>query len=131
MTKSPHTPGPTWIDDDGCIAAGKGDNYVTIADPHCSNLAVPENECPTVANAGLLCAAYNAFDSAARKLGLDAIEFAESMQDSKLSDVIDALERTSFLLRRISEGDHHAFENAAEAADAAYLILAKVNGGPE
>ena len=26
-----HTPGPWWVDDDGCIAAGSGESYVTVA----------------------------------------------------------------------------------------------------
>ena len=30
-----HTPLPWWIDDDGFIAAGSGDDYQTVADPHC------------------------------------------------------------------------------------------------
>jgi hypothetical protein len=35
MTDSVHTPLPWWIDDDGFIAAGSGDDYQTVADPHC------------------------------------------------------------------------------------------------
>lgn len=31
-----HTPTPYWIDDDGFIAAGAGESYLTIADTHCS-----------------------------------------------------------------------------------------------
>jgi hypothetical protein len=39
QNKSPpdHTPAPWWRDDDGFIAAGNGDTYVTIADFDCSN----------------------------------------------------------------------------------------------
>jgi len=32
-----HTSGPYWRDDDGFIAAGSGDTYVTLADFDCSN----------------------------------------------------------------------------------------------
>jgi hypothetical protein len=37
LNKSPpqHTPVPYWVDDDGFIAAGHGDDYQTVADPHC------------------------------------------------------------------------------------------------
>lgn len=34
---TPHTPGPWWRDDDGFLAAGSGDTYVTIADFDCSD----------------------------------------------------------------------------------------------
>ena len=30
-----HTPGPWWPDDNGCLAAGSGDTYVTVADFNC------------------------------------------------------------------------------------------------
>lgn len=29
-----HTPGPWWVDDNGCVAAGHGDTYETIAIMH-------------------------------------------------------------------------------------------------
>jgi hypothetical protein len=32
-----HTPAPWWRDDDGFIAAGNGETYVTIADADCSS----------------------------------------------------------------------------------------------
>ena len=35
MTGTAHTPLPWWIDDDGFIASGSGDDYQTVADPHC------------------------------------------------------------------------------------------------
>ena len=92
MSQLIHTPGPVWIDDDGCIAAGTGDEYVTIADPHCGDLNLPENGRTMVANKRLLAAAYNAFDSAARKLGLNAVEFAERVADGGIADLVDALE---------------------------------------
>jgi len=40
-------------------------------------------------------------------------------------DLLSALERTSFLLRRIHEGDHHALANALDAAADADAIIAK------
>lgn len=39
-----HTPGPWWRDDDGFIAAGSGESYVTIADFDCSDLDFDERE---------------------------------------------------------------------------------------
>ena len=30
-----HSPTPYWIDDDGCIASGSGETYITVADVYC------------------------------------------------------------------------------------------------
>jgi hypothetical protein len=60
---------------------------------------------------------------------LNAVEFAERMQDGGTADLSNAVERITFLLRRIHEGDHKALENALEAAMEAEAILAKVKGG--
>jgi hypothetical protein len=43
-------------------------------------------------NARLLRAAYNAFDSAARKLGINAVEFAERMQDGGIAELVESLD---------------------------------------
>lgn len=49
-----HTPGPWWRDDDGFIASGSGDTYLTVASPNCSNdIDIDERE----ANANLIAAA--------------------------------------------------------------------------
>ena len=40
------------------------------------------------------------------------------------------LERASFLLRRIHEGDHKALRNALDAAAAADALIAKVTANP-
>ena len=37
-----HTPGPWWRDEDGFVAAGYGDSYVTIASFDCSNDLDPD-----------------------------------------------------------------------------------------
>jgi len=42
-------------------------------------------------NARLLIAAYNAFDSAARKLGVNAVELAERMADGELARLIEGV----------------------------------------
>ena len=40
-----HTKGPWWRDDDGFIAAGSGDTYVTVADFDCgSDIDIAERE---------------------------------------------------------------------------------------
>ncbi len=48
-----HTQGPWWRDDEGFIAAGSGETYVTIADGDCSDLDIDERE----ANKRLIAAA--------------------------------------------------------------------------
>ena len=53
QTAASHTPGPWWRDDDGFIAAGTSDNYVTVASPNCSAMDIDERE----ANARLIAAA--------------------------------------------------------------------------
>lgn len=58
-----HTPGPWWVDDDGYVAAGSGDNYVTIAEGLGANDDVDEiaaNLCLLSAAPELLQAAKNA-----------------------------------------------------------------------
>jgi DNA-binding transcriptional regulator YiaG len=49
----------------------------------------------TMGNARLLVAAYNAFDSAARKLGINAVVLAERMESGGLAELVEAQGRTS------------------------------------
>ena len=63
-----HTPGPWWIDDDGFVASGNGETYVTVADPHCNNQDIDERE----ANARLIAKAPDL--KAALAWALDQIE---------------------------------------------------------
>lgn len=44
---------------------------------------------------------------------------------------VESLDRCAFLLRRISEGDHNALENARAASDEAAALLREVRGRPE
>lgn len=58
-------------------------------------------------NARLLAAAYNAFDSAAKILGLNAVEMAERMEDGVLlAELLDnadcILHHTSYLAKLLS-----------------------------
>lgn len=49
-----HTPGPWWRDDDGFIASGSDETYITVASPNCSeDIDIDERE----ANARLIAAA--------------------------------------------------------------------------
>jgi hypothetical protein len=75
-----------------------------------------------------MAAAYNAIDSAAKKLRIKTGEFVERMQDAQIVDLMKALERTSLVLRRINDGDHYAFKNALDVSIAADAILAEVTG---
>lgn len=55
-----HTPGPWWRDDDGFIASGHGDTYVTVADANCNiSIDIAERE----ANTTLIAAAPDMFDA--------------------------------------------------------------------
>ncbi len=44
----------------------------------------------TMGNARLLISAYNAFDAAARRLGVNAVELAEGMADGELAELVKA-----------------------------------------
>jgi len=51
-----HTELPWWVDDDGFVASGSGDTYVTVAETHCTNdLDTGEMD----ANAEFICLAVN------------------------------------------------------------------------
>lgn len=69
-----HTPGPWWIDDDGFVASGNGETYVTVADSHCNNQDIDERE----ANARLIAAAPALLTALAELVG--ALE-ADEMDD--------------------------------------------------
>ena len=78
MSKLIHTPGPCRRHRNGAeIAVGK--EIIALC-------------CSTEANGRLLAAAYNAFDSAARKLGCNAVEMAERMQGGGIADLVVAFE---------------------------------------
>jgi hypothetical protein len=56
-----HTSGPWWVDDDGFVASGSGDDYKTIADPRC--MEPRGNEAEIDANADLIAAAPDLLDA--------------------------------------------------------------------
>ena len=66
----------------------------------------------------LLAAAYNAFDSAARKLGCNAVELAEAMQDGAL--LAEVLGNADLILCHTPNPDRAAFDKAT-----AILVNAK------
>ena len=72
-----HTPGPV-IATGGTIQVDSPPHFIAIVGHARSRHRGPK------ANARLLAAAYNAFDSAAKNLGINAVEFAERMQESGL-----------------------------------------------
>jgi hypothetical protein len=72
FTFSPHEDGRPIVED------GKAVAYV-------------EEDAPPMTGE-VLAAAYNAFDSAAKKLGVSAVELAEAIQDGQIADLIRALQ---------------------------------------
>ena len=87
-------------------------------------------------DARLLAAAYNAFDSAAQRLGLNAVEFAERMAEDGITELVDALQAAHREIRALRDGInvrsrnmHEAKVGATYASESAILgILAKVRG---
>jgi hypothetical protein len=118
MTKPIHTPGPLRL-----LYAARSISIIrsgfveTIARCEMESTR-PMDE--TGANARLLAAAYNAFDSAARALGCNAVQLAEAMQEGVL--LAEILGNADAILYHTPHLDKEAF-GRVEAA------LAKVKGG--
>jgi hypothetical protein len=74
----------------------------------------------------LLAAAYNAFDSAGRRLGINAVELAEQMQNGGIAELCEVLAKL------LGDADHimyHTPHLEADYFDQARAALAKVKGG--
>lgn len=86
MTQPIHTSGPLHI------KSGNAEPYIKAKDG-LSVAMLPFSRSSEVreANSRLLTASYNAFDSAAQELGLNAVEFAERMQDGGIAELFDLL----------------------------------------
>lgn len=121
MTQRIHTPGPLHINGQNILTH---ETEIGIAKVY-GNIGQPRE-----ANARLLGAAYNAFDSAANKLGCNAVELAERMADGGIAELVETL--------RLFEESRTAFEHANDAASEMIYakavernrgILAKVTGG--
>lgn len=83
MTEQKHTPGPlTYNNKDGQIQSHDGKRLA-------KTLWLLTDSCD--ANGELLAATYNAFDSAAKRLSLNAIDLAEQMEDGGIADLVAAL----------------------------------------
>ncbi len=88
------------------------------------------------ANGRLIRAAYNAFDSAARALGCNAVELAERMQEGEIAELAQALDLAEYALGNAVKPDcWRDFEDLKVWAQSLFLpaaraILAKVKGGP-
>jgi len=127
-----HTPGPLFVQE----RRGRLEIRESVS-PDQDLIATLEGVQPGIAadiwaNACLLSAAYNAFDSAAKKLGVNAVELAESMADGGIAELVETVQ--------LFEESRTAFEHAndaasdmiyAEAVERSRGILAKVKGGAE
>ena len=136
MKQPIHTPGPIkWSEDFGLYSdhgtitqAQSGARYDDGSDPASIEISKPD--------ARLLVAAYNAFDSAAQQLGLDAVEFAERMAECGIAELVDALQAAHREIRAWRDGInvrshnmHEAKVGATYASESSILgILAKVRG---
>jgi hypothetical protein len=143
MSKPIHTPGPLHIepcvDDDGAsiVICGKGNVGVVakIEYPiggYEGKVSITRAE--DEANARLLAAAYNAFDSAAKKLGVNAVELSERMQLGAIADLISALEQAREHIDGeidVVDGDYGvpSPNRAMTLAQEIDHALAKVRGG--
>src|ERR1700733_4963595 len=95
MSKPIHTPGPCVVGRNTgtklpVLLQADGPVIAEITLWTSTGKSIPEM---VNANARLLAAAYNAFDSAAKKLGVNAVLLAEGLQHGGLADLISALEQ--------------------------------------
>jgi hypothetical protein len=88
MSQPIHTPGPVRV----FSPFGRPEVVTDRPTAHETQSVVPHFGQPNAdSNARLIAAAYNGFDSAAKKLGLNAVEFAERMRDGEIAEVLEAL----------------------------------------
>jgi hypothetical protein len=154
MSKPIHTPGP--IQYCGCGKCGYihsqragRDVAVAMLAPPCGGSADAEDrfwesESYPVeernANARLLAAAYNAFDSAAAKLGVNAVELAERMADGGIAELVEALIGIIRCFENVPQEASMGFDSPPEPASEwdmnafielqnARALIAKVKGG--
>jgi hypothetical protein len=130
MSQPIHTPGPAQLPTgfksvqpdghDGMPLFVTGDPFDTVA------IVLPRKECN--ANARLLAAAYNAFDSAARKLGCNAVELAEQMQDGAIAELVSAVEKAVHNAAIMAGKPGKAWEGDFVIREM-IAALAKVKGG--
>jgi hypothetical protein len=74
-------------------------------------------------------AAYNAFDSAARKLDCNAVELGERMQDGGVAELHDCLKDVLSRFRSCIAQSNGEIEGDKDAIARAEAIIAKVKGG--
>src|ERR1700722_14273093 len=104
MSKPIHTPGP--VDLLWEVEGHDPDNIILRSTHNGLNMGICE-VFESEANAKLLRAAYNAFDSAARKLGCNAIQLAEAMQEGAL--LAEVLDNADAILYHTPHLDKEAF----------------------
>ena len=130
--KLQHTPGPVIRRGHKIVCRhsrlAKGEDDVTgrqIAE--ISGLGIANAEVQT-ATARLFAAGYNAFDSAARRLGIDTVQFAERMQDGEIAAMLETLEAIKawwmFTPGFLAGED----DMPAEIFDAMISVIAKARG---
>src|SRR5271154_2580230 len=105
MRQPIHTPGPLEFLELGrteephnrckpltiCEGRENGDDIANLYSSDDATVSTTREQ--AIGKARLLAAAYNAFDSAAKKLGCNAVDLAESMADGLICDLVQALEK--------------------------------------
>jgi hypothetical protein len=166
MSKPIHTPGPLEFLELGhteephnrfkpltiCEGRENGDDIANVYSADDSTVSITREQ--AIGNARLLAAAYNAFDSAARVLGCNAVELAERMADGGIAALVEAVraakQMSDWFMEHSRQADHaheqlkqplHETTGWKELVDAGYNglmasyhgqfeeALAKVKGG--
>jgi hypothetical protein len=94
-------PGPLWRDDDGFLASGSGDDYVTVADCDCNDRDINERE----ATKALIAHRYNHFD--------------------EVVEALEAITQTYRTFRNVPNEDKEWTPIDDEALDNAFSVLAR------
>ena len=127
MSQPIHTPGPVRV----FSPLGRPEIVTDRATAHEKQSVVTQFGQPSAdSNARFIAASYNAFDSAARRLAINAVEFSERMADGGIAELLEALD---YLLEQTVDMDLKygilLTEGEEDARAKALAIIAKVKGG--
>jgi hypothetical protein len=146
MSQPVHTPGPSTTgtsehEPDRIYIYGEvGPNKPRIAIVEFGLKCGQDIPAETEGNARLLAAAYNAFDSAAKRLGCNAVELAERMADGAIAELVQALTGMIGCFENVPQEASMGFDSPPEPASEwdmnafmelhhARALIAKVKGG--
>jgi hypothetical protein len=130
MTQPVHTPGPvkTHNPADGCKNDGLYWQILQSTKDAIGARAIIASDMSRD-DCRLLAAAYNAFDSAAKKLGVNTVELAERMQDGEMAVLVECLKDVLSRFHSCIADGNGKIEGDQAAMARAGKILDRMKGG--